>query len=56
LNAGINKIIALNDVRQRFVNGGVTPVGGTAKQFTEHIRNEVVKWGKVVKATGACVA
>ena len=55
LNAEINKIIAMNDVRQRFVNGGVTPVGGTAEQFTEHIRTEVAKWGKVVKATGARV-
>lgn len=53
LNTEINKIIAMPDVRQRFTNGGVTPVGGTADQFTEHIRNEVAKWGKVVKATGA---
>ncbi len=55
LNGEINKIIAMTDVRQRFTNGGVTPVGGTAQQFTEHIRNEVAKWGKVVKATGARV-
>jgi tripartite-type tricarboxylate transporter receptor subunit TctC len=55
LNSEINKIIAMPDVRQRFVNGGVTPVGGTPEQFTEHIRNEVAKWGKVVKATGARV-
>ena len=55
LNAEINKVIAMPDVRQRFTNGGVTPVGGTAEQFTEHIRNEVAKWGKVVKATGARV-
>ena len=55
LNSEINKIINMPDVRQRFVNGGVTPVGGTADQFTEHIRNEVAKWGKVVKATGARV-
>ncbi len=55
LNGEINKIIAMPDVRQRFVNSGVTPVGGTAEQFTEHIRNEVAKWGKVVKATGARV-
>ena len=51
----INKIIAMPDVRQRFVNGGVDPVGGTAERFTEHIRSEVAKWGKVVKATGAKV-
>jgi tripartite-type tricarboxylate transporter receptor subunit TctC len=55
LNTEINKIIAMNDVRQRFTNGGVTPVGGTPEQFTEHIRNEVAKWGKVVRATGARV-
>ena len=55
LNAEINKIIAMNDVRQRFTNGGVTPAGGTAEQFTDHIRNEVAKWSKVVKATGARV-
>jgi tripartite-type tricarboxylate transporter receptor subunit TctC len=55
LNGEINKIIAMPDVRQRFTNGGVTPVGGTAEQFTEHLRNEVAKWGKVVKATGARV-
>jgi tripartite-type tricarboxylate transporter receptor subunit TctC len=55
LNTEINKIFAMNDVRQRFTNGGVTPVGGTPEQFTEHIRNEVAKWGKVVKATGARV-
>ncbi len=55
LNTEINKIIAMPDVRQRFTAGGVTPVGGTADQFTEHIRDEVAKWGKVVKATGARV-
>ena len=43
------------NVRQRFTNGGVTPAGGAAEQFTEHLRNEVAKWGKVVKATGARV-
>jgi len=28
----------------------------TPEQFTEHSHNEVAKWGKVVKATGARVA
>jgi tripartite-type tricarboxylate transporter receptor subunit TctC len=51
----MNKIIAMPDVRQRFTHGGVTPVGGTAEQFTDHIRSEVAKWAKVVKATGARV-
>ena len=55
LNAEVNKIIGMPDVRQRFTAGGVNPVGGTAEQFSAHIRNEVAKWGKVVKATGARV-
>ena len=55
LNTEINKIIAMPDVRERFKSGGVDPVGGTAEQFTAHIRNEIAKWGKVVKQTGARV-
>ena len=41
------------DVRQHFTNGGITPIGGTPEQFAKHVRNEVPKWGRVVRATGA---
>lgn len=55
LNAEINKILLLPDVRERFQAGGVEPVGGPAEKFGDHLKTEIAKWGKVVKATGARV-
>ena len=31
---------------------GSTPIGGTPEQLTEHLRREIAKWTKVVKAAG----
>lgn len=55
LNAEINKILLMPDVRERFLAGGVEPVGGTPEKFGEHLKVEIAKWGKVVKATGSRV-
>ena len=55
LNAEINKILQMPDVRERFQNGGVEPVGGTPEKFGEHLRSEIAKWGKVVRESGAKV-
>ena len=53
LNAELNRMLTLADVRQRFAAAGVEPVGGTSQQFAEHIGSEMAKWAKVVKASGA---
>ncbi len=55
LNAEINKLLLLPDVRERFQAGGVEPVGGPPEKFGEHLKIEIAKWAKVVKATGARV-
>ena len=55
LNTEINKILQLPDVRERFQAGGVEPVGGPPEKFGDHLKAEIAKWGKVVKATGARV-
>ncbi|MDB5812479.1 MAG: tripartite tricarboxylate transporter family receptor [Betaproteobacteria bacterium] len=55
LNAEINRILLLPDVKERFQAGGVDPVGGPPEKFGEHLKVEIAKWGKVVKATGARV-
>ncbi len=55
LNTEINRILQLPDVRERFQAGGVDPVGGPAEKFGEHLKTEIAKWGRVVKATGARV-
>jgi tripartite-type tricarboxylate transporter receptor subunit TctC len=31
---------------------GADPVGNTPEQYTAFVQNEIVKWGKVIKAAG----
>lgn len=49
LNTELNAIFKMDDVKRRFVDQGVDPVGGTPAQFADHIRAEIAKWAKVVK-------
>ena len=53
LNAEIARILAQPDVKERLVGQGLDPVGGTADQFGAYIKAEIVKWARVVKASGA---
>jgi tripartite-type tricarboxylate transporter receptor subunit TctC len=52
LNAEVLKILAMPDVRERFLAQGVEPLGSTPEEFREHIRAQMAKWGKVVKDAG----
>ncbi|MDQ3027652.1 MAG: tripartite tricarboxylate transporter substrate binding protein [Pseudomonadota bacterium] len=52
LNAEVTRILAMPDVRERFLAQGVEPVGSTPEQFGEHIRAQMSKWGKVVQDAG----
>jgi tripartite-type tricarboxylate transporter receptor subunit TctC len=52
LNAELNAVLQLPDVRRQFHDQGVEPVGGTPAQFGAHIRAEIDKWAKVVAAAG----
>lgn len=52
LNAEVLKILAMPDVRERFLAQGVEPMGSTPEQFGEHIRSQMAKWGKVVRDAG----
>jgi tripartite-type tricarboxylate transporter receptor subunit TctC len=49
LNAELNAIVQMPDVRQRFAEQGVTPVGGPPQLFADHIKAEIAKWAVVVK-------
>ena len=52
LNAEINRLLQLPDVRERLGNLGAEIVGGTPKEFAEHIQREIPRWAKVIKAAG----
>lgn len=41
------------DVHQRLLDGGYIPVGSTPAEFGAFIKSEMIKWAKVVKASGA---
>lgn len=55
LNEAINAILKMPDIRERLDSLTLEPVGGTPQQFSDYVRAEVVKWGVVVKETGAKV-
>jgi tripartite-type tricarboxylate transporter receptor subunit TctC len=55
LNDGINKALQVPEVRDRLVALTFEPIGGTPQQFADYVRDEVVRWSKVVKETGAKV-
>lgn len=52
LNAEVNRILALPDVRQRLQDAGIEPGGGTSQQFSEFLVVEMAKWGKVARDAG----
>lgn len=55
----ISKVIAAivrrPDIKQKLIDQGATPVGGTPAEFSAHIASELKKWSTVVKAAGAQV-
>jgi tripartite-type tricarboxylate transporter receptor subunit TctC len=42
-------------VKEKYLAMGAQPVGNTPAQFSTFIKNEITKWTKVVKDSGAKV-
>ena len=55
LNGEINRLMRQPDVAQRFAGDGVEAVTMTPAEFGTYLHSEIVKWGKVVKISGATV-
>jgi tripartite-type tricarboxylate transporter receptor subunit TctC len=53
LNREIARIIRLPDVNERITSEGAVPVASSPAEFSSFVRRELVKWAKVVKASGA---
>jgi tripartite-type tricarboxylate transporter receptor subunit TctC len=52
LNTEFNAILRQEDVKRRFLDQGVEPVGGAPVQFADHIKAQIDKWAEVVKNAG----
>ena len=52
LNTEANKILSSPQMRENLLNQGAEPMGGTPAEFGAYVKNEVNKWGKVIKAAG----
>ena len=52
LNAEIQTIGKRQDIRDRLIQMGIDPVANSPSEFDRFLREEVAKWGKVIKQAG----
>ena len=55
LNTEINKILKMPAVREQLAAQGAEPAGGSPEDFKRFTSDEIVKWAKVIKTSGAKV-
>ena len=53
INTDTAKVLQSADVRERFIVLGAEIIGGTPQEFAAYIRQEIPKWTKVVRDSGA---
>jgi tripartite-type tricarboxylate transporter receptor subunit TctC len=52
LNAELNHIAGLPDIKQRYAREGVEPAAETVDWARDYLEREITRWAKVVKAAG----
>ena len=52
LNADINAVLALPEVKNRFAEQGVRVIGGSPESFGAYLQAQMRRWAKVVKDAG----
>jgi tripartite-type tricarboxylate transporter receptor subunit TctC len=52
LNTELVRIVHLPDVKERFLEQGLTPVGSTPEQMAVLIKEESMEYAKLVKRIG----
>jgi tripartite-type tricarboxylate transporter receptor subunit TctC len=55
LNTEINKALKTPDLLKKLSDQGADVAGSTPEQFAKLIRDDIARWGKVVKESGAKV-
>ena len=52
LNAEINKVLRMPDIKQRFAADAAEPAGGSPADLAAYHKADYEKWGKVIRAAG----
>jgi tripartite-type tricarboxylate transporter receptor subunit TctC len=52
INADVNAVLAMDDVKQRLVAAGMAPGGGSAASFKTMLDADMKKWGGTIKRLG----
>ena len=52
LNAEMVKVLKLPDVKERLDRAGFEIVSSSPQEYETFVRNEIAKWGRIVRATG----
>ena len=55
VNAEVNKLLSIPDVRERIGAEGGEALGGTPERFTALLKTDLAKWGEAVRQSGAKV-
>jgi len=55
INSDVKQMLAQKDVTDRFTNLGAVPFATTPAQFSRIAHDDIVKWAKVVRESGATV-
>jgi tripartite-type tricarboxylate transporter receptor subunit TctC len=51
LNADVDKVLHQPDMLKLMTENGAEPGGGSPARLDQHVKNEIAKWGRVVKAS-----
>lgn len=55
LNVEINKALRTPELQKKLGDQGADVIGGTPEQFSKLLRDEIARWGKIVKESGATI-
>jgi tripartite-type tricarboxylate transporter receptor subunit TctC len=52
LNAELDRLLKLPEVRERMQTLGLDPVGGTPEAFAAFVKADIARWAKVIRESG----
>ncbi|WP_169170602.1 MULTISPECIES: tripartite tricarboxylate transporter substrate-binding protein [Bacteria] len=52
INVEVSAMLAERETKDQFAGEGIELVGGTPQQLSKHMKLEIDKWGKVIRAAG----